>query len=954
MQGAALAGADPGLVDSRSKIPDRRKPGDPDDEFTRWDEAANAWDDSGRRDTMLLKGNTLKQAEAWYEKARGREPKPTVLHREFLESSKAFKKKRVFKVAAIVGALAGAVGLGGLVAKLLVGDAPEGDDDEEGKDKTSEVETYEGETEIYEVANPLASDAILLAETNPRGAVLQAAVALHLVAASAEGLAAVPNSDPERALRTTLGKTRGQALVGTGNAGSGKPVGTVAISRDGGKAIATSGEDAWMWNLSGTKLQPTRLPGHQSEIQVAAVSPDGRWLVTAAQDKTVRLWNLGVDDPSTDVRALREHKGAVVAVDFSTDGRWMISASIDDAPRIWDLHAADPTRATGVLSGGHTGLITDVAISADGNTAFTSSDDMSAKIWKLEGGKLVGRPKSVGAHEGPVTSIGISPNGRWLITGSQDTTARMWDLAAPVPGRTNIVLAGHKGPIHRIAVTADSKLVVTASTDKTMRIWELGAKDPSVTGVKFESDAEINQLAIDPNSNWILTTSKDGKVTAWNLTTHKREVDKIEMTGHTADARSLAVSGDGRWLISGSADGSAFVWDYQSHVPPANAGYFVARAHQGPVQSAAVSQDGRRFLTVGADKLAWLWGFEDSGRARPMVALLGHEGSVNAVALSTDGRWGASAGQDKSVRVWDLVKSNPNESVQKLEGHADEITKLAFSPDGSLLFSASTDKTVRAWKSADWSNTVLAGHTDEVVTLAVAPNGRWLVSADLAGQLRVWDLEAPLGTAKQQEVAHEAEIWTLVFSPDSKWMVSGSSDRNARLWSVDKDGLVAGAVLRGHTDQITSASFSANGKWLVTGSRDSSLRLWDLASAHPEEGARMFELPDKTSVEHVAFTPDSKRLVIGGNDGGVHFWYPEPGGRDDHQQLAGHEKRVSALAMPSDGSYILTSSFDGTARVWPMQPQLLIRRACATVGRSPTDEEWKAWLPSRKYEAICG
>jgi WD40 repeat protein len=86
----------------------------------------------------------------------------------------------------------------------------------------------------------------------------------------------------------------------------------------------------------------------------------------------------------------------------------------------------------------------------------------------------------------------------------------------------------------------------------------------------------------------------------------------------------------------------------------------------------------------------------------------------------------------------------------------------------------------------------------------------------------------------------------------------------------------------------------------------------------------------------------------------VHFWYPESGDRDDHQPLPGHEKRVSALAMPADGSYVLTASFDGTARVWPMQPQLLIRRACATVGRSPSEDEWKGWFPARKYEAICG
>ena len=84
-------------------------------------------------------------------------------------------------------------------------------------------------------------------------------------------------------------------------------------------------------------------------IQAAAVSPDNRWLVTAAEDKTMRLWNLGVDDPSTDVRTLREHKSPVEMLAFSADGRWMMSASIDDAPRIKRFNQKDRGRAHQIL-----------------------------------------------------------------------------------------------------------------------------------------------------------------------------------------------------------------------------------------------------------------------------------------------------------------------------------------------------------------------------------------------------------------------------------------------------------------------------------------------------------------------------------------------------------------------------------------------------------------------------
>ena len=51
----------------------------------RWDELAMAWDDSGRSDNLLLGGKNIKEAEIWYQRARNREPKPTALHREFIE-----------------------------------------------------------------------------------------------------------------------------------------------------------------------------------------------------------------------------------------------------------------------------------------------------------------------------------------------------------------------------------------------------------------------------------------------------------------------------------------------------------------------------------------------------------------------------------------------------------------------------------------------------------------------------------------------------------------------------------------------------------------------------------------------------------------------------------------------------------------------------------------------------
>jgi WD40 repeat protein/tRNA A-37 threonylcarbamoyl transferase component Bud32 len=877
------------------------------------------------------------------------------------EVSKSPERKKAIRIVGVVGAGLMTISLGAVLARFLYGLTVLGlgdiaadtrrDDDKFNGIRHDRIVLGEGE--IYDIANKAAADAVGLAETDPRTAALMAAAALHLVADTP----VVAGSDPDRVLRMALGRTHGRALVDGLNAGDGDPVVAVAISPTGDKAVAATGNNAKVWDLASGKTAPVHLRGHPGSIILAEITPDGRWLVTSAQDPLIRLWNLRADDPGTDTRILRGHKSSVEHVDFSTDGRWMVSSSSEDNRLvIWDLHAANPTLPTGSLSE-HEGAITDVAIAADGRFVYTSHDDRTVKILTVENGRAAKRIALLG-HEAPVLTLDVSNDGHWLVSGSQDMSARVWDLTSPTPWRNPIILQGHTGPVTKVAITEDSRLAVTAGADNTLRIWELVADDPSRTGVSMARGhtEAINELRIDATGNWAVTAGKDAKVVAWNLAKRDLVVETNEFPGHTRDAKAISLSADGRWLVSGSIDGNAFVWDYRGGKDSSNGNYFLAREHTGVINDIEVSRDGKRFISAGGDAKAMLWEFEPSGQPLPRHVLVGHEKPINTVALARSGRWAATGGQDHSIRVWDISKRDPSNYVTKLEGHEGEVMDLVFSSDGARLFSCGTDKAVRVWTAeGNWAGVELVGHDNEVVRLAITPNEAFLVSADIGGELRIWDLNASLRQAKQQFATHEREIRTLVFSEDGKYMLSGSADRNAQLWIMTAKGLDIKALpLRGHTDTINSGSFSPDGRWVATGSSDSTVRLWDLHTEHPEEGARSLEMLDSNGVEWVRFAPDSKRLYTGNGDGTVHVWFPEPlPGREDHQVLRGHEKKVSAMAMPVSGGFLLTASYDGTARVWPMTPPEMIDLACYAAGRNPTEEEWAAWLPGQPYEAIC-
>lgn len=460
--------------------------------------------------------------------------------------------------------------------------------------------------------------------------------------------------------------------------GSGEPLTSLCFSPDGNMIIAGDSRGyITQWqrviDLSDHAIQKATWqithssPTHMGAVTSICYSPNNRFFVSAAVDKSVKL-------QYRDGRLLDLFEGedSVNVVRFSPSGDYIAAACANGQLLLWRTDVDIPELTRYIRLNAHNEPATGLDFSPDGKFIVSTGQDFTVRVWQLENdfqSTLVG-------HSEPVMGVDVSPDGQTIASGGIDRTVKLWHvngtLLRTFTGSQKMVRAVRFGPRNRI--------LAWASHDGTVSLLPLDGTTPPV--IYGPEEAGINDLDFTPDGSRLITAGLIGNIRIREVPGGRllRDYFVKEREGATWGVR-FGPEGE---FISTSADGKARI---RSLVDEA---YLVELQGGGTGVVRGAFSPGGEYIATASMGDTRLW----TRQGRLLYVLNGHNNGTNGVSFSPDGSFLATAGRDGAIKLW---KTNTGILYRTLLGHSSSLNQIVFSPDGTFLVSGSADKTVKIW-----------------------------------------------------------------------------------------------------------------------------------------------------------------------------------------------------------------------------------------------------------------
>jgi WD40 repeat protein len=352
----------------------------------------------------------------------------------------------------------------------------------------------------------------------------------------------------------------------------------------------------------------------------------------------------------------------------------------------------------------------------------------------------------------------------------------------------------------------------------------------------------------------------------------------MNLKGHERATFAAAFSPDGRWVATGSAGGAVRMWETATGQEVST-----LSSKAPPISGVAFTRDSKKLLALEFDGLLRI--FDVEGRrelSSYSVRMLGAAPSV-ALAVHPDGQRIATGGFDRLVTLSELDTGRQVLVLRELDSSCHCVT---FSPDGNRLAAASA-----------------------------------------SGKVYVWDATPLTGSEDPSAATYRhasREVWAVDISPHRLAVAAGGirtgspggSSAPVLFWQglEDRDPI----RLPGYAIVVFSVAFDPTGRFIAAAGDEplrpgkGDVKVWDLEAKR--EAFEVEAVDSEGRLLGVAFSPDGRRLVGGGNDRRVLVWDAATGRKIG--TIGEHEGEIVAVTFSKNGKYLASSGYESIVKVW--------------------------------------
>lgn len=542
-----------------------------------------------------------------------------------------------------------------------------------------------------------------------------------------------------------------------------------------------------------------------------------------------------------------------------------------------------------------------------------------------------------------ITSIAFSPDGTLLAAGRKGGLA-VWDVAA---GKRRALFRPSPAadqPVHSVTFSPDGTRLVGVAGGN-VHLWSVNDGRhqrviPEPTAVDATPFVVVRFVR---DGAALVTLNAKGELRIWDAQSGASTCAVPELALEECDP---AIAPDGKSVVFAAKSDHHLV-----HADMAS-GKVLQRWHAhepGGRTSVEFGAGGKNVLSVSEKDLRLLlW---DLAAPKPARVLAPMDGAPERLALSPGGSLAATVNAARGVEIHDVATGRMRARIQAIGPVGLRVGGLTFAPTGKAIAECA-GKTIYVWDLDHCANESTIALKEDSHELAGAANGMFALRSP--DQLVVYDtkdnaikrtvpwtgglfglaLDATGGRlAAGGEMVRVVDLardagrnafsvgpnTTLAFSPNGQYL-AGS---NHSLIHLEINGKTR--LLSGHRNKVRALAFSPDSRWLASGADDGKIIVWDTARQKKHWEADAHE----ESVRHLAFSGDGRLLASAGGqaDPTISVWDLAGGTEKCTLQTAfSGGDLIGGILLSPDGKHVVVSHNAADLDVWDVAAGKLTTR----------------------------